>query len=61
MLKTSSTESGKFRKNEVGVGSKSKAGCDRSEIDGREVENNEIEKKIQKTSKFKICLSPKRW
>ena len=58
MLKTLSTESAKPGKGGVRVGGNSRAGCagckiDGGEVDGGEFENDEIGKKIQKTSKSK--------
>ena len=63
MLKTSSTESAEPRKGVVGVGGGSRAGRDRGgidgsemndvEVDGGEVEVDEVGKKAQKTSKSK--------
>ena len=63
MLKTLVTKSAELREDVVGVGSDSKAGQDRnkldkskidsSEIDSGEDGDNEVKKKIQKTSKFK--------
>ena len=63
MLKTSSTESAEPRKGVVGVGGGSRAGRDRGgidgsemndvEVDGGEVEVDEVGKKARKTSKSK--------
>ena len=59
MLKTLSSKLVKLRKGIVGVGGNSKAGRDgkcelsSSEVDGIEVENNEVKKNGQKTSKSK--------
>ena len=63
ILKTSSTKSAKPRKSKIGVGSDSKARCDRSkinknrknnvEVDGGEVGDDEVGKKGQKMSKSK--------
>ena len=63
MLKTLSIESAKPRKDIVGVGNGSRAGCDRGRLDGSEmddvkvddskVENNEIGKKGRNLSKSK--------
>ena len=63
MLKTLSTKSAKPRKGELRVGSDSRAGraqskfdgsgMDNVEVDGGEVEVDEFEKKVQKSSKSK--------
>ena len=51
MLKTSNTKSTKLRKGVVRVGDDSKAGRGRSELDGIGMDNDEVGKKGQKTSK----------
>ena len=61
MLKILSTKSAELRKGRVGFGGGSKAGRNRSEIcgnrvDGTEVGNNEVRKKVPKTSKSKKTI-----
>ena len=51
MLKLLSTELAKPKKSRVEAGNSSRAGRDRSEIDGSEVRDDEVDKKVQKTSK----------
>ena len=65
MLKISNTKSAEPRKNGVGVGGGSRAEHDKSEINGNEVDNGEIEddevrKKVQKTSKSKNLSKSKK-
>ena len=65
MLKTLNTELAKPRKSGIGIGSSRKVRRDRSEIDGDKVngsefEDNEIEKKVQKTSKSKNLSKSKK-
>ena len=70
MLKTSSTESAEPRKGVVGVGGGSRAGRDRGgidrsemndvEVDGGEVEVDEVGKKARKTSKSKNSSKSKK-
>ena len=70
MLKTSNTESAEPRKGVVGVGGGSRAGRDRGgidgsemndvEVDGGEVEVDEVGKKARKTSKSKNSSKSKK-
>ena len=70
MLKTLSTKSAKPRKDGIEIDGGSRAGCDRSEIngngmddvevDGGEIGDNEFKKKSQKTSKSKNLSKSKK-